>query len=215
VVAGVGRHSLDVAQVVVLAAEALAFVGLLLVLGPALARRIGHLLEAPRTERAPFVIAVAMLLGLSVLAGRLGLAVIVGAFLAGTTLSATREQFALERQFEPITDFLAPLFFVVTGSQIDVGTFARGEVVLFAFAISVVAVVGKVAGGMLGARGLDRSERAIVGWGMVPRGEVGIIVAGLALSEGVADRDLFGSVLLMVVVTTLVGPAVLQRKLAR
>lgn len=210
VVSGLSEGGLTVASVVVLLVEAVGFIGVLMLFGPRLMGRLSHVIEWPRLPRAPFAIAVAILLGLSVAAEQLGLALIVGAFLAGSIFSATREHHRLESQFEPVADLLTPFFFVVTGAQVDVGSFADPSVLLFAGLLTVVAVAGKLGGGVLGARGLDRLDRTIVGVGMVPRGEVGIIVAGLGLSKGIVDLDLFGAALLMVIATTLVAPPALK-----
>ena len=85
----------------------------------------------------------------------------------------------------------------------------------FAAIITVLAIAGKLAGGYFGAGGLSSRDRWIVGVGMVPRGEVGIIVASLALARGVVDEDLFGAVLIMVVVTTLLAPPFLKALFSR
>lgn len=210
VVAGLAADTLSGGQIVALVAEAIAFVVVLLLLGPPVVEKIGHLLAAPRIPRAPFALALTLLLGLSVAAEEIGLAAIVGAFLAGSVLSGTRDRFALEEPMRPVSDFLTPFFFVVTGAQIDVGSFAKGNVLALAAVITVVAIAGKLAGGILGARSLGMRSGVIVGVGMVPRGEVGIIVAGLALRAGVVTADVFGAVLAMVVVTTLAAPPALQ-----
>jgi len=214
VVVGVTAGSLEPAEMVLLIVEALGFVGALLIFGPRLMNRIAHLLEWPKIPRSPFAVSVAILLGLSVAAAELQLAAIVGAFLAGTVLSTTREHYALEHQFEPVADLLTPFFFIVTGAQIDVGIFGKGSVLLLAGALTVVAIAGKLAGGIMGSRGLTRRERLIIGVGMIPRGEVGIIVAGIGFTREIIDVDLFGAVLIMVIVTTLAAPPFLQRLFA-
>jgi Kef-type K+ transport system membrane component KefB len=215
VVVGLSAGSLDAVQISILLSGSIAFVGSLLLIGPRVVSKVAYLFEAPKIPRSPFAVAVAILLGLSVVADRLNLAVIVGAFLAGSVLSATRDRYQLERQFEPVADFLTPFFFVVTGARVDLGAFTRPGVLVFAAVITIIAVTGKLLGGYLGARGMSRRDRWIVGVGMVPRGEVGIIVAGLALSHGIVGEDLFGAVLLMVVMTTIFAPPFLRPLFAR
>jgi len=215
VVVGLSEGSLSTTQIAILIVAALGFVGSLLLLGPRIVSQVAHVFEWPKIPRSPFAVAVAILLGLSVAAQQIGLAVIVGAFLAGSVLSGTRDRYALEHQFEPVADFLTPFFFIVTGAHVDIGVFGRGSVLAFAAVITVLAVAGKLAGGYLGAGGLSRRDRLIVGVGMVPRGEVGIIVASLALTKGVVDEDLFGSVLIMIVVTTLLAPPFLKQLFSR
>jgi Kef-type K+ transport system membrane component KefB len=214
IVVGLNAGSLNTGQIVVLIVEALLFVGALFVIAPRVMSRISFVLEKPKIPRAPFALAIIVLLGLSYAAEEIGLAAIVGAFLAGTILSESREHFALEEQVAPVSDFLTPFFFVVTGAQIDPNVFARASVLGLAAVITVIAVAGKVFGGILGARDLDRRGRLIVGFGMVPRGEVGIIVAGLALSTGALSDDVFGAILAMVVVTTIAAPPIVQRLFA-
>ena len=210
VVVGLSDGSLSSTQIVILIAEAFAFVAVLLVFGPKLVSKVAHIFEWPKIPRSSFAVSVVILLGLSVAAQRIGLAVIIGAFLAGSVLSGTRDRYQLEHQFEPVADFLTPFFFVVTGAQVDVGVFADVDVLILAAILTVFAIAGKLAAGVFGARGLRRNEKLIIGVGMVPRGEVGIIVASLALSKGVVDEDLFGAVLIMVVVTTVLAPPFLR-----
>lgn len=215
VVVGLSEGSLSITQILILVGAALGFVGSLLLLGPRIVSQVSHVFEWPKIPRSPFAVAVTILLGLSVAAQQIGLAVIVGAFLAGAALSGTRERYALEHQFAPVADFLTPFFFVVTGAQVDIGVFGKGDVLAFAAVITVLAVAGKLAGGYLGSGGLSHRDKLIVGVGMVPRGEVGIIVASLALTKGVVDEDLFGAVLIMVIVTTLLAPPFLKPLFSR
>ncbi|MBI4730291.1 MAG: cation:proton antiporter [Acidobacteria bacterium] len=215
VVAGLSNSTLSAPGVAILAAEALGFVVALALLGPRVMARISHLLEAPRTPRAPFAVSVVVLLGLSAAAESIGLAAIVGAFLAGTLLAGTREQYQLERQVQPLADLLGPFFFVVTGAQLRVGSLADPRVLGLAALVTALAVAGKVIAGLAGARRLGRRGSLLVGVGMVPRGEVGIVVAGLALEQGVVTRDVFGAVIAMIAATTLVAPPVLGAMLAR
>jgi Kef-type K+ transport system membrane component KefB len=111
-------------------------------------------------------------------------------------------------QVEPVYELLVPFFFAVTGSRLDPAVFADASILGLAAVVTLVAVLTKVAGGYWGAVGLGRSTRLTVGVGMVPRGEVGLIVASLGLGLGL-DPRLFGVVVAMTVVTTLATPPVL------
>lgn len=215
VVSGMAVGSTSVGNLVTLGIEAILFVGVLLLLGPPAMNKISHWLELPKLDRAPFAISLIVLLGLSVLAEQISLAAIIGAFLAGTIFSGTKDRYSLEHQIEPVADLLTPFFFVVTGAQLDLKVLGDPSIAAFAGVITVVAVVGKMAAGMIGGRSLGAKKALAVGVGMVPRGEVGIVVAGLALREGIVDRDLFSAVLLMVAATTLVAPPFLQKLMAR
>ncbi|MEX2458181.1 MAG: cation:proton antiporter [Actinomycetota bacterium] len=211
VVAGLGEGGLSGGRVALVVGEAVGFVALLILLGPRLVRRHGRaLLARPPSERSPFYLALGLCLGLSALAEGIGLAALVGAFLAGLILAETSEEFELGRDLTPVADFVAPFFFVVTGAQLDLSVFTDPTVVLVTCAITAVAVAGKVLGGVLGARSMGRRQALAVGVGMMPRGEVGILVASLGLSLGVVGQDLYGAVIGMSIITTLLAPPLLK-----
>lgn len=142
-----------------------------------------------------------------------GLAPIVGAFAAGLVLSTTDHKLHFEERIKPVADLFIPVFFVLMGAAMPVSDLnpatAAGRATLgIALALSLVAVLGKVVGGLtVPAKGLDR---LIIGVGMVPRGEVGLIFASVGLSRGLLDRDLFTSLVLMVMLTTFVTPPLLK-----
>lgn len=116
-----------------------------------------------------------------------------------------------EHMIEPIGYFFVPVFFVLTGMQVDLRSFGEVEIVFIALGLTVAAIVGKlIAGGCAGAAG-----RWIVGWGMVPRGEVGLIFAMVGKQLGVLDEALFSAIVVMVILTTLATPPVLGWLLRR
>ena len=161
-----------------------------------------------RQRQAPFVIIILVMFGLSALASFVGLAAIIGAFFAGLLFSDTKETYELEQKFEPINIFLVPFFFVVMGARVDLT--GSIDVILFAIAITVVAILSKLIGCSLGA--ITRGERTamIVGAGMVPRGEVGIVVAMIGLSMGTIDESVYSVIVLVSIVTTLYAPFLLR-----
>ena len=114
-----------------------------------------------------------VMLGLATVASQIGLAAIIGAFLAGMVFAELNEQFELERQVMPLYVVLVPLFFVITGSRVDWRLFLDGPLLGIALAITVLAIVGKLLGCGAAALGLGWRRAAIVGVGMAPRGEVG------------------------------------------
>ena len=116
-----------------------------------------------------------------------------------------------EHLLEPLGHFLVPVFFVYTGMQVKLEALANPAVIGVALGLTVVAIAGKVASGLAAARG----TRWLVGWGMVPRGEVGLIFAAIGQSLGVIDAALFSVIVAMVILTTLVTPPVLAALLAR
>ncbi|MER3484980.1 MAG: cation:proton antiporter, partial [Chloroflexota bacterium] len=160
-------------------------------------------------HNAPLVVALMVTLGLAALAGTIGLAAIIGAFLAGMVFAEAREQYQLEDQVQPLYEFLVPFFFVVTGMQVDWRLFLDPTVIGIALVITAIAIFGKLIGCGIGALGLGPRSMAIVGVGMVPRGEVGLIVAGIGRSLGVISDQFLSVVVVMSVVTTLIVPPVL------
>lgn len=200
----------DVGEVMVTAVVAVAFVAFTALVGTRAVRRYSLHLERLQIPNAPLVVALALMLGLSAAAGELGLAGIIGAFLAGIMLAESREQLQLERRAQPIYEFLVPFFFVLTGAKVDLGAFSEGGTIGLALVITGLAVLGKLVGCGVGGYGLGRRSMLILGLGMVPRGEIGFVVASVALSQGAVGADVFSSVVFMSIATTLLVPPVLS-----
>ncbi len=150
-----------------------------------------------------------LMLGLAALATKVGLAPIIGAFLAGMVLAESTERHELERAARPIYEFLVPFFFVIIGTRVDPALFLDGSILGLALILSAVAIVGKLLGGGVGGIGMGLRSIGIIGTGMVPRGEVGLIVASLGLSLGVISTQLFSVVVVVSILTTLVVPPAL------
>ena len=162
---------------------------------------------------------------LSYLSSVIGLAPIVGAFAAGLVLESVPfekylkpDELSLEKMLHPLSAFLVPLFFVQMGLKIDLASLFHVEVIGLAAALTVAAIVGKQACG-LGALGKNLNRLAI-GLGMIPRGEVGLIFAGIGLTlairgERILDDAVFSAILVMVMVTTMVTPPLLQWSFSR
>ncbi len=168
-----------------------------------LAPRIGRL----RMSRPFFNLGLILCLGLSAASIYVGVAAIIGAFLAGMALAeATENEHNMHRLTSGVTEFLVPFFLVNIGMQLDLFVFKDMGVVMLAVTITAVAVITKFIGCGLGAWGMKRRAMAQVGIGMVPRGEVGIVVAQIGLGLGVINANFFASVLFMAVATTLIAP---------
>jgi Kef-type K+ transport system membrane component KefB len=112
---------------------------------------------------------------------------------------------------EPLGYFMIPVFFVLTGMQVEVATLFKPGVLVLASALTVVAVIGRLVAGLLASHG----SRWLVGWGMVPRGEVGLIFAVVGKQRGVLSESLFSVLVVMVIVTTLITPSILMWLLRR
>jgi len=159
-------------------------------------------------KQAPFVIILIVIFGLSALASVVGLAAIIGAFFAGLIFSDTKDTYELEQKFEPLNILLVPFFFVVMGAKVDFANLPN--VVPVAIALTVVAILGKLIGCSLGA--IKRGERTalIVGAGMIPRGEVGIVVAMIGLNMGTIALDTYSVIVLVSIATTLYAPFLIK-----
>lgn len=194
-------------------AVAVASVGLV-GLGFAIARRARGLKREvftwPLFADTPLVPAFLLMMAFALVSAAIGLAAIIGAFVAGLIVAETEAQDELEHEIRPLGQIFTPFFFAVTGSQVDLGALLDPGIATLAIGLALVGVVTKALGGMLGARGLGRWGSIAVGVGMVPRGEVGIVVAGIGLSAGVFSDDLFSAVIVAVVLTTVVAPLLLN-----
>src|SRR6056297_170110 len=112
----------------------------------------------------------------------------------------------IEDFIEPLGNFLIPIFFVMTGMSVNLATLKDPKVVLVALVVTLVAFVGKYVSGLVGGQGVNKS---IIGFGMVPRGEVGLIFATIGKSLGVVSDEIFSIIVIMVIFTTLLTPPIL------
>jgi Kef-type K+ transport system membrane component KefB len=139
-------------------------------------------------------------------------AVITGSFLAGVFLRRTEAHYIIDERLHALSyGFFVPIFFVGVGLQADAGDLSTGDIGLLVL-ICAIAIVSKVIGCGLGAYAGGEGFRSSlqIGTGMISRGEVGLIVASVGLSNGIIQRDLFAIMVLMVLVTTLVTPILLK-----
>ena len=153
-------------------------------------------------------------LGLAAFSAQIGLAAIIGAFLAGMIVAETREQHPIEDEIAPLYAFFPPFFFAFIGLQVELDAFTDPGTLALLAATTVLAAATKFAGAWLGARSLGSRAATVVGVGMVPRGEVGIIVAGIGAASGVVDAELFAVIVGMSILTTLAVPPILRARLA-
>ncbi len=190
---------------------AVMFVVLVATVGSRVMNRLAPRVKNLRVSKPFFNIGLVLCLGLSVASIYVGVAAIIGAFLAGMALAeATEENYGMHKLTSGVTEFLVPFFLVNIGMQLNLAVFKDWSVVLLAVVITVAAVVTKFVGCGLGAWGMTRRQMAQVGVGMVPRGEVGIVVAQIGLSLAVITERFFASVLFMAVATTLTAPPLIK-----
>ena len=203
---GVTTGGVDAGEILLTLGLAGAFIGIVVVAGTGILSRRPSLLTAPRFAETPLLPGMIVMLGLAALSAAIGLAAIIGAFLAGMVVGESAERDALEQETAPIAALFTPFFFGFVGAQIDLGVFATPATVALLVVITALAIVTKFAGSFLGALRVGRHRALLIGWAMVPRGEVEIIVAGLALSAGAFGPDLYLIVVGMVVITSMLVP---------
>ena len=211
VVSSLAAGAVDYAALGATAVLAIGFTAFVALVGaPALTRLAPHI-ERLRINESFFVAGLVLCLGLSVAAAYIGVAAIIGAFLAGMALAeATESNHAMHKQTSGVMEFLVPFFLVNIGMQLRLDIFRDASVIALAVIVTLVAVVTKLVGCGAGVWGMGWRRAAQVGMGMAPRGEVGIVVAQIGLSLGVIGAELFGIVLFMAVATTLLAPPFLK-----
>jgi Kef-type K+ transport system membrane component KefB/predicted amino acid-binding ACT domain protein len=167
--------------------------------------------KGARSASTVSVVAIGIALGFSVLAEKAHLAPIIGAFVAGLALRRIAAHERVERDVSSIAQIFVPIFFLNIGISTNIRAMADTRVIGVAVLISVVAVISKIAAasGAIGSRG----DKWTIGFGMLPRGEVGLIFASIGLSVGALSEELYGSVLVVVLVTTLIAPPLLRWRL--
>jgi Na+:H+ antiporter len=197
-------------QLGIVAAEAIGFSLLMIFFG---SRVVSHLQPtvAKLTTRNPaFVLSVLLCLGLSLASVFVGMAAIIGAFLAGLALADHSQEWHLQENIQPIYEFLGPFFFVLLGMQVNLRTLWDRSLLWMLAVVCVLAILSKLLGCGLGSLSLGIKNALHVGIGMVPRGEVGLIIAAVGLGlHAISDRT-YTVVLLMSMVTTLFAAPVLR-----
>jgi len=210
VVAGLVAGEVDLPHIGLVLLLAVAFIVIVVVTGTGILRRQRSLLTVPRFAETPFLPGMIIMLGLAALAAQIGLAAIIGAFIAGTVVGESAEREALEVETAPVGAFFTPFFFGFIGAQVDPFAFGNLTALLMLGSLLTVAVVTKFAGVFLGALRGGWRRAVVIGWGMVPRGEVEIVIAGLALGAGAFGRQTYAVVVAMVVLTMLFAPPLLK-----
>jgi Kef-type K+ transport system membrane component KefB len=191
---------------------AVAAVGLI-GLGFAAARRARGLSREvftwPLFADTPLVPAFILMFAVALVSAAIGLAAIIGAFVAGLIVAETEARDELEHEIKPLGQIFTPFFFAVTGAQVDLAGLLDPGLAALAILLTALGVATKAVGGFLGARSIGRWGATAVGFGMVPRGEVGIVVANLGLAGGLLSPELFSAVLVAVILTTVIAPYLL------
>ena len=189
------------------------------VMGPFFLRYSIKLIRHLDIIEAKMFVSFLFVMTLAWLANLVGLATIIGAFTAGIILhdayfddwgDYTKHSYSIRDLIMPLEVILVPIFFVLMGIQVKLELFVHWNVIIIAAGLLVVAVIGKLCSGF-GAS--VKTNRLAVGFGMVPRGEVGLVFAVVGKSLGVIDDVIFSSLVLMVIITTLMAPPLIKLSL--
>ena len=205
------QGQVNIVQLSATALFALGFTALAVTWGT---KAAGHIIprihQRMRAGEGQFTLAILLMLGLAVLAVYAGVAAIIGAFLAGLALSGNIER-RVHHLVEGVTELMVPFFLVGIGLHFSPATLGNRNAILLAAIIVVLAVASKLVGCGLGALRLGAAEATRVGVGMIPRGEVGMVVAQIGLSLGVIQQNIYDAVVLMAIATTMIAPPLLKR----
>jgi Na+:H+ antiporter len=208
----VSEGSVSIVDVVAILLVAIAFLVLTAALGSRFAPGLFHFLDRHARSAGTLVaIALAFTLAFAELADAAQLAPIVGAFVAGLALSGSSASERIQRELAPVGHLFIPVFFLQIGIDAQIDDFVKPAVLGIAGALLVVAVVGKLVAAV-GAFGSPGDKR-LIGLGMIPRGEVGLIFATIGLREGILGGNLYAALLLVVLSTTLLTPPLLRIRL--
>jgi len=198
---------------------AVGFLVLAVVLGTRFAPTIFDFIDRMRTRGVLLVAAFCFALGIAALADLAGSAMIIGAFAAGLVLSSTNQFDAVVERIEPVADIFTPIFFVAVGAPVNVRLFIPGTedfdlaVLGVGLVLTLIAILGKLVAGL--GVGRPDTSKLLVGVGMVPRGEVGLIFASIGLTAGILSGSVYSAILIMVMLSTFVVPPALKVLFAR
>jgi Kef-type K+ transport system membrane component KefB len=210
VVSSMARGSVNLIELGSTAALAIGFTAIVAHWGTRTMNRI-----VPKVEQrlhgggGQFTLAIVLLFGLSLLAIFAGVAAIIGAFLAGMALANSTSRQVAEMT-NGVAEFLVPFFLAGIGLHLELAAFRSGTVIWLAFAVLLLACLSKFVGCGLGAWRLGWRDANRIGVGMIPRGEVGLVVAQIGLRMGVIPPDVYGVVVFMSIGTTIVAPPLLK-----
>ena len=214
-----GGASMSIGSILFIAFKAIAFLGFSLFIGQRLAPSLYMYAAKLKAEGMLLSLTLALCFLLAFVSNLVGLAPIVGSFAAGLIIDGTgfpkfftSSEKSIEDLLHPISKFFVPIFFVHMGMQVDLSTFADPFIIACGLTLTAVAIIGKQACG-LGVLGKENQgiNKLMIGVGMIPRGEVGLIFAAIGASlsingEVIIDTSLYSSIVLMVMLTTMVTP---------
>ena len=180
-------------------------------IGVVIAKKMSWLLKLFKSDHAIATLAFGLAMILAGFFECMGLAMIIGAYVMGLALSRTDLKHMIQETLAPVYTFLVPIFFCVMGMMVDCTALMSKPVLIFGAIYTALAVIAKVAGCALPSLfcGFNLVGSLRIGAGMIPRGEVALIIAGLGLSNGYLSQEVFGIGIMMTLITTVVAPPML------
>lgn len=180
-------------------------------IGVVIAKKMSWLLKLFKSDHAIATLAFGLAMILAGFFECMGLAMIIGAYVMGLALSRTDLKHMIQETLAPVYTFLVPIFFCVMGMMVDCTALMSKPVLIFGAIYTALAVIAKVVGCALPSLfcGFNLVGSLRIGAGMIPRGEVALIIAGLGLSNGYLSQEVFGIGIMMTLITTVVAPPML------
>ncbi len=211
IIAASSSGLIDWGHIGLISAKAIGIWLIATIIGIMAAQKIGLLLKLFRDRSTIAVMALALSLILAGLFEEAGLAMIVGAYIMGLSLSRTDINHVIREKLQPVASFLVPIFFVVMGMLVDVRMLASRNVIMFGTIYTAGAIIAKIIGCGLPMLFCNFNTRGAlrIGVGMLPRGEVALIIAGIGLAAGILTKEIFGVSIMMTLLTTLAAPPLL------
>jgi len=210
IVRGLARGKFQVAEFVLLVLESIIFVGFLTIWGPKLSKKTRKWVERLNIPEGPFMLSLILCLGLAELAEIIGLAAIIGSFMAGIMIDELAGVYNLEDKVKYVSEFFLPFFFVMMGAHLDPRAFINIRTLILILVITAAAVISKMLGAYIACLKEDRRTRIQTGVCMIPRGEVGIIVGLIGLSLHTITPEIYTIVLGMSLLTTMIAPPLIS-----
>ena len=210
IVRGLARGKFQVAEFALLVLESIIFVGFLTIWGPKLSKKTRKWVERLNIPEGPFMLSLILCLGLAELAEIIGLAAIIGSFMAGIMIDELAGVYNLEDKVKYVSEFFLPFFFVMMGAHLDPRAFINIRTLVLILVITAAAVISKMLGAYFACMKEDRRTRIQTGVCMIPRGEVGIIVGLIGLSLHTITHEIYTIVLGMSLLTTMIAPPLIS-----
>lgn len=184
-------------------------------LGLVFSKQIGKFLKMARDRNTIAIFSLSLAFILAAIFEKSGLAMIIGAYVMGISLSRTDLSFMIQEKLDVMVKFFVPIFFCVMGMLVNLQALASREIILVGLVYFLFAVIGKLVGCAIPALFLNFNVRGAlrIGVGMIPRGEVALIIAGIGLARGIINDEVFSVAVIMTFLTTMITPPLLDRLL--